>query len=164
VIIEWWRRQNAPLLFVLRARARASPPHSSPCFPAALNRRLAHDASSVSSHLPAGPGRTFICRPNFMAALLSSRRLSGTKIIPKLISPIFRLIIGFARRSPAIFFDDAPLLRRGNDMKRPYRDVLVWLTDARLPFDQLSVSHANAQAAVAAMLAMYDRDNRLAVR
>lgn len=49
-------------------------------------------------------------------------------------------------------------------MKRPYRDVLVWLTDARLPFDQLSVSHANAQAAVAAMLAMYDRDNRLAVR
>lgn len=49
-------------------------------------------------------------------------------------------------------------------MKRPYRDVLVRLIDARLPFDQRSVSHANAQAAVAAMLAMYDRDNRLAVR
>jgi hypothetical protein len=49
-------------------------------------------------------------------------------------------------------------------MKRPYRDVLVWLADVRLPFDQVSVARGNAQAAVAVMLAMYDRDSRLAVR
>jgi hypothetical protein len=49
-------------------------------------------------------------------------------------------------------------------MKRPYRDVLVWLTEIRFPRDQLFVSGANAQAAVAAMLEMYDRHNRLAVR
>ena len=38
----------------------------------------------------------------------------------------------------------------------------MWLADVRLSFD--SVSRANAQAAVAVVLAMYDRDNRLAVR
>jgi hypothetical protein len=49
-------------------------------------------------------------------------------------------------------------------MKHPYRDVLVWLTEIRFPRDQSLVSLTNARAAVAVMLEMYDRDNRLAVR
>jgi hypothetical protein len=49
-------------------------------------------------------------------------------------------------------------------MRRPYRDVLLWLVNVRIPSDQQSASLANAQAAVTTMLAVYDRDGRLAAR
>ena len=43
-------------------------------------------------------------------------------------------------------------------MKRPYRDVLVWLSDDR------SLSAERAFAAVIRLLAAYDRDPKLAPR
>src|SRR6516165_5057734 len=47
-------------------------------------------------------------------------------------------------------------------MKRPYRDVLVWLAGIRLPDSNLFVERAIAS--VIALLAAYDRDQRLAAR
>ena len=47
-------------------------------------------------------------------------------------------------------------------MKRPYRDVLVWLAGIRPPNHDLAAERAIA--AVIAMLAAYDRDQRLAAR
>jgi hypothetical protein len=47
-------------------------------------------------------------------------------------------------------------------MKRPYRDVLVWLADIRPLDNNLSVDRAIA--AIITMLAAYDRDPRLAAR
>ena len=46
-------------------------------------------------------------------------------------------------------------------MKRPYRDVLVWLANIQPPDD---FPAKRAIAAVIAMLAIYDRDPRLAAR
>jgi hypothetical protein len=51
-------------------------------------------------------------------------------------------------------------LRQTVIMKRPYRDVLVWLADIRPPIHDLAAERA--VAAVIAMLAAYDRDQRLA--
>jgi hypothetical protein len=47
-------------------------------------------------------------------------------------------------------------------MKRPYRDVLVWLTSLQRPDDSLSTERAIAR--VIALLEAYDRDQRLAAR
>jgi hypothetical protein len=47
-------------------------------------------------------------------------------------------------------------------MNRPYRDVLVWLAGIRPPNHDLAAERAFA--AVIAMLAAYDRDQRLAAR
>jgi hypothetical protein len=47
-------------------------------------------------------------------------------------------------------------------MKRPYRDVLVWLAGTRPPDNSLSAERAIA--AVIALLAAYDRDPKLAAR
>ena len=47
-------------------------------------------------------------------------------------------------------------------MKRPYRDVLVWLTDIQCPDNSLATERAIAR--VIAMLETYDRDQRLAAR
>ena len=47
-------------------------------------------------------------------------------------------------------------------MKRPYRDVLVWLTDIQRPDHSLATERAIAR--VIAMLETYDRDQRLAAR
>jgi hypothetical protein len=47
-------------------------------------------------------------------------------------------------------------------MKRPYRDVLVWLAGIRPPNHDLAAERAIA--AVIAMLAAYDWDQRLAAR
>jgi len=44
-------------------------------------------------------------------------------------------------------------------MKRPYRDVLVWLAGTRPPDNSLSAKRA--VAAVNALLASYDRDPTL---
>ena len=49
-------------------------------------------------------------------------------------------------------------------MKRPYRDLLVWLANIQMPNDQPSVARFNAHAAVATMLAAYDQNARLAAR
>ena len=46
-------------------------------------------------------------------------------------------------------------------MNRPYRDVLVWLADIAPPQD---LPTERAIAAVVRMLAVYDRDHRLAAR
>jgi hypothetical protein len=53
-------------------------------------------------------------------------------------------------------------LRHTVIMKRPYRDVLVWLAGIRPPNHDLAAERAIA--AVIAMLAAYDRDQRLAAR
>jgi hypothetical protein len=47
-------------------------------------------------------------------------------------------------------------------MKRPYRDILVWLAGIRPANHDLATE--GGIAAVIAMLAAYDRDQRLAVR
>lgn len=47
-------------------------------------------------------------------------------------------------------------------MKQPYRDLLVWLADLRPPANNMPAERA--AAAVVAMLAAYDRDDRLAMR
>jgi hypothetical protein len=47
-------------------------------------------------------------------------------------------------------------------MKRPYRDVLVWLAGTRPPDNSLSAERAIA--VVIALLAAYDRHPKLAVR
>jgi hypothetical protein len=47
-------------------------------------------------------------------------------------------------------------------MKRPYRDVLVWLATILPPDNNLSAERAFA--AVIALLAAYDRDPKLAAR
>jgi hypothetical protein len=47
-------------------------------------------------------------------------------------------------------------------MTRPYRDVLVWLAGIRPPDNNLFVERAIAR--VVALLATYDRDQRLAGR
>jgi hypothetical protein len=47
-------------------------------------------------------------------------------------------------------------------MKRPYRDVLVWLAGIRPPDSNLFVERAIAS--VIALLAAYDGDQRLAAR
>jgi hypothetical protein len=47
-------------------------------------------------------------------------------------------------------------------MKRPYRDVLVWLTGIQRPDNNLLVERAVAR--VIALLEAYDRDQRLAAR
>jgi len=47
-------------------------------------------------------------------------------------------------------------------VKRPYRDLLIWLADIR-PLDS-NLSADRAIAAVIRMLAVYDRDPRLAAR
>jgi hypothetical protein len=47
-------------------------------------------------------------------------------------------------------------------MKRPYRDVLVWLADIRPLHNNLSADRAIAT--IITMLAAYDRDPRLAAR
>jgi hypothetical protein len=47
-------------------------------------------------------------------------------------------------------------------MKRPYRNVLVWLAGIRPPNHDLAAERAIA--AVIAMLAAYARDQRLAAR
>jgi hypothetical protein len=53
-------------------------------------------------------------------------------------------------------------LRQTVIMKRPCRDVLVWLAGIRPPDKDLAADRAIA--AVTAMLAAYDRDPRLAAR
>jgi hypothetical protein len=47
-------------------------------------------------------------------------------------------------------------------MKRPYRDVLVWLAGIQSPDNSLSAERAIA--AVVALLAAYDRDPKLVAR
>jgi hypothetical protein len=47
-------------------------------------------------------------------------------------------------------------------MQRPYRDVLVWLAGIQPPDNNLIVERAIA--GVIALLAAYDRDQRLAAR
>jgi hypothetical protein len=47
-------------------------------------------------------------------------------------------------------------------MQRPYRDVLVWLAGIQHPDNNLIVERAIA--GVIALLAAYDRDQRLAAR
>jgi hypothetical protein len=47
-------------------------------------------------------------------------------------------------------------------MKRPYRDILVWLAGIRAPNNNLSADRAIA--VVIAMLAAYDLEPRLAAR
>jgi hypothetical protein len=47
-------------------------------------------------------------------------------------------------------------------MKRPYRDVLVWLTSIQRPDNGLPTERAVAR--VIALLEVYDRDQRLAAR
>jgi hypothetical protein len=55
-----------------------------------------------------------------------------------------------------------PVLRQAAIMKRPYRDVLLWLTTVQRPDNSFSTERAIAH--VIALLEAYDRDQRLAAR